>query len=54
LRYAIIRAGIVRLEWNERVAFENPDLPFGRIELVLAVSEQIDAPLVLFERLFKR
>jgi hypothetical protein len=54
LMYAVIRAGIVRWEWNEHAAFENPDLLFSRIELVLAVTEQNDAALVLFDRLFER
>jgi len=51
---AVVRAGIGWREWDERAAFENSDLLFGRIELVLTVTEQIDTALVLFERLFKR
>jgi len=51
---AVMRTGIVWLERDERVAFENPDLPFSRIEPVLAVAEQDDTALVLFERLFER
>lgn len=50
----VIRTGTVRLEWNGHITFENPDLPFSRIEPVLAVAEQDNAAPVLFERLFER